>query len=275
MSAEFNHNVNIRFNNFNFDKGDVIFIGLFTNFTQNKIVSNSVFQPGNKIETRYLNTDGYHNVTFFYNWSKPFAEKKYTITFNGMANYTNNVNFINDEKNIGKNTVLMQGASFQVNPFEWLELNPGVNYTINKNEYSLASQTSTEVSNWNMNFSGKLYIKKTWLIGGDFNKTINQGYSGPLAVNPFIMNAYLEKQFMKNRAAAIRLQVFDVYNQNTSVSRSVTGNSITDTRSNRLARYAMLTFSLKLQKYNGQAPANSSPMSMPMGGGMFRRDSMN
>lgn len=273
LKAEFNHNINIRFNNFNFDKGDVIFTNLSANFTENKIVSNSVFQPGNKIETRYLNTDGYFNLMFFYNWSKPIADKKYTISINGMANYTNNINFVNGAKNIGKNTILMQGANFQINPVEWLEMAPGVSYTVNQNQFSLAGQNSTKVSNWNVTYNGKIYVKKTWILGGDFIKTINQGYGGALAVNPFIMNAYLEKQFLKNKAASLRFQVFDVYNQNTSVSRNVSGNSITDTRSNRLARYAMLTFSLKLQKYNGQAPNN---MNMPMpghgGGMMIRRD---
>ena len=86
------------------------------------------------------------------------------------------------------------------------------------------------------------------------------------------MNAYLEKQFMKGKAGALRLQVFDAYNQNTSVSRTVSGNSITDTRSNRLARYVMLTFSLKLQKFNGQTPPNNMQMPGQGGGMMMRRE---
>lgn len=275
LRAEFTHNINLRYNNYNFDKGDVLFTNLSANFSQNRIVSNTLFLSGNRIETRYLNTNGFYNVNFFYTWSKPLAERKYTISFNGSANYTNNVNFIDNEKNIGKNSIFSQGASFQINPKEWLELSPGINYTLNRNNYSLASQPNTKVSNWNATFNGKIYLWKTWLLGGDFIKTINQGYSGALAVNPFIMNAYLEKQFLKNKAGALRLQIFDVYNENTSVSRSVTGNSITDTRSNRLARYALLTFSLKLQKFNGQAPNNMN-MQMPgQGGMMIRRDMMN
>ena len=276
LKAEFSHNINIRYNNFNFEKGDVWFTNFSVNLTENKIVSNSVFLPGNKIETRYLNTNGFYSVNGFYTWSKPFAERKYTLSINGFANYSNNINFVDDQKNIGKNLIISQGASFQLNPAQWIELNPGVNYTANKNTYSISAQQNTKVSTWNFTFNGKAYIRKTWILGADFTKALNKGYTSGFAVNPFIMNTYLEKQFLKNKAASLRFQIFDVYNENTSISRSVTANSINDTRSNRLARYAMLTFSLKLQKFNGQQMPNTG-MQMPgMGGGMrsieIRRD---
>ena len=276
LKAEFNHNINIRYNNFNFEKGDVWFTNFSVTLTENKIVSNSVFLPGNKIETRYLNTNGFYSVNGFYTWSKPFAERKYTLSINGFANYSNNINFVDDQKNNGKNLIFSQGASFQLNPAQWIELNPGVNYTANKNTYSISAQQNTKVSTWNLTFNGKAYIRKTWILGADFTKALNKGYTSGFAVNPFIMNTYLEKQFLKNKAASLRFQIFDVYNENTSISRSVTANSINDTRSNRLARYAMLTFSLKLQKFNGQQMPNTG-MQMPgMGGGMrsieIRRD---
>ena len=276
LKAEFSHNINIRYNNFNFEKGDVWFTNFSVNLTENKIVSNSVFLPGNKIETRYLNTNGFYSVNGFYTWSKPFAERKYTLSINGFANYSNNINFVDDQKNIGKNLIISQGANFQLNPAKWIELNPGVNYTANKNTYSISAQQNTKVSTWNLTFNGKAYIRKTWILGADFTKALNKGYTSAFSVNPFIMNTYVEKQFLKNNAASLRFQVFDVYNENTSVSRSVSANSITDTRSNRLARYAMLTFSLKLQKFNGQQMPNMGNQMPSMGGGMrsieIRRD---
>jgi len=270
LKAEFVHSINFRFNNFNFEKGDVLFTNISVNLSQDRIVSNTKFN-NNIIETHYLNADGFYSVNGFYTWSKPLAERKYTLSFNGFANFTHNINYENDARNIGKNLILSQGASFQINPKEWIDLSPGFNYTLNRINYSLTGQNNTKVSTWNLTFNGKAYIRKTWILGADFIKTINQGFSGSLAVNPFIMNSYLEKQFLKNKAASLRLQIFDVYNQNTSVSRSVNGNSITDTRSNRLARYALLTFSLKLQKFNGQQmPSNN--MQMPGGGMMMRRE---
>ncbi|MEB0262726.1 MULTISPECIES: hypothetical protein [unclassified Mucilaginibacter] len=57
---------------------------------------------------------------------------------------------------------------------------------------------------------------------------------------------------MKNHLAALRFQVFDLFNQNTGITRSVSGNQIIDTRTNRLGRYFMLSFTMRLQQFAGR-----------------------
>ncbi len=91
-------------------------------------------------------------------------------------------------------------------------------------------------------------------MGYDLNKTINKGYSSTLNANPTILNLYVERQFLKKNMAALRIEGFDLFNQNTGVSRSVSANSISDSRVTRLARYFLLTFTLKLQKFAGNVP---------------------
>jgi hypothetical protein len=61
-------------------------------------------------------------------------------------------------------------------------------------------------------------------------------------------------------------------NENTNVFRSVTANSITDTRTNRLGRYYMLSAVFRLNKFKGQAPGGNkvimgSPPPPPAHGG--------
>ena len=51
--------------------------------------------------------------------------------------------------------------------------------------------------------------------------------------------------------ATIRLQGYDLFNQNTGISRTVNETTITDSRNNRLARYFLVTFNLRLQKFSG------------------------
>ena len=59
----------------------------------------------------------------------------------------------------------------------------------------------------------------------------------------------------------MRLTVFDLFNQNVAVSRSVTSNTIVDSRTNVLKQYFMLTFTYNLRNFAGQQ------QKMP---GMFR-----
>ena len=86
----------------------------------------------------------------------------------------------------------------------------------------------------------------------DLDYITNSGLTAGVGADIALMNASLEKQFLKNQDGTLRLQAFDLFNQNSNISRTITANSIIDSRSNRLTRYFMLSFSYRLQKFKGQ-----------------------
>jgi hypothetical protein len=98
----------------------------------------------------------------------------------------------------------------------------------------------------NLNITKKLVLKY------DFDYTINSGLASSVSRNLAIMNASLEKQLFKKKNGIIRLAAFDLFNQNSNISRNVNGASIFDTRTNRLNRYFMATFTYRLQRFAGQ-----------------------
>jgi hypothetical protein len=84
--------------------------------------------------------------------------------------------------------------------------------------------------------------------------------------NIALLNGSLEKEVFKKKNGIIRLAAFDIFKQNTNVSRSVNSNFITDTRVNRLTQYFMLSFTYRLNKFTGNAPQQNNNMRR-MGGG--------
>jgi hypothetical protein len=105
-----------------------------------------------------------------------------------------------------------------------------------------------------------------WILKYDFNYTLNQGLTGGVDQDLAIMNGSLEKQLFKKKNGIIRLQAFDLLSQNSNINRSVSANSIIDTRSNRLTRYFLLTFTWRIQKFKGQQPEqNNRIMNMRVG----------
>jgi len=50
-----------------------------------------------------------------------------------------------------------------------------------------------------------------------------------------------------------------VFNQNTGYTSTQSGSYVTQTNSNRLGRYYLLTFTLKLQKFAGKRPTMGGP----------------
>lgn len=270
LSPEFTSNIRLRYANFDFATSNVLFANISYSATQDKIVTNTINSPDPNDpsvlrENRYLNADGYYNLNAFYSFSKPFQEKKYVLRFRGSAIYNNNISFVDNEKNTGKNTIFSQRVGLQFTPGEWLEFTPEATYTYNKNNNTLNTRANTEVNSLGFNVDTKIYFLKTWIFGGKLDKTFNNGYS-TISSNPLIIDSYIEKQFLKGKKASFKLQAFDVLNQSTSLSYVATGNTTTLSESNRLARYFMLSFTFNFSKFAG-----NSTMPEDIGGGYRRR----
>jgi hypothetical protein len=180
------------------------------------------------------------------------------------------VSYLNSEKNIGRNWLFIQRVATDIRIKKWLETTTGVNFTLNSTQYSLKSASLQNLSaqTWTFSHTTRIFLPRDFIISYDLDKTLNNGYSETVAVNPFIINATLEKQLFKKKNGSIKLQAFDLLNENISINRQVTANSITDTRTNRLGRYFMLSFIIRLNKFSGQTSTGMPPgMGMP-GGGM-------
>lgn len=255
LNPEFSNNINLRFNNFDFASGNVLFTNVSYSFTKDKIVTNIISNPiaGERTvlqETQYTNANGFYTVNGFYAFSKPFAEKKYVLGFRGSAFYNNNISFIDSRENTGRNLILSQRLNVQINPVDWIELTPAATYTYNKNNNTLNTRANAEVNSVGTSFDSKVYFAKTWIFSTSFDKTFNSGFNA-ISANPFIINTYLEKQFFEGKKGSLKLQAFDLLNQSTSLSFNATGNSTTLSQSNRLARYFMLSFTFNISKFAG------------------------
>ena len=260
LKSAFNQSVNISYNNSDSQTGTYFNAGLFSTITSDQIVRNVrtyqvEIEPGkyNTIqETGYLNADGYNNTNAYYSWSRPFADRKYTLRLGGFVSNTNDVSFVDGEKNTGKNWSLSQNLRWTINPNQNIEVYPAASYRYSWVNYGLPNYNDTKASTWSLDLGGKVYFLKTFIVGFDLSKNLNTGYTGTTNANPFIVNTYLEKQFL-NKRGTFRIQGFDLLNEGTNISRSVSGNMTTNSETNRLTRYFMATLSIRLQKFAGNS----------------------
>jgi len=267
LKPEFTNTFSLRYNNFDFITGDVFFSNISFSFTKDKIVNN-IFNRGPGIqETHYLNADGYFSAIGFYTYSKPFSNRKYVINYGGTITYFNNVSYLENEKNKGANWLISQRLSSDIKISKWLETTIGGSYNLNSTHYSLQKALNNDAIGWTFFHSVRIFLPKGFRINYDLEKDLNSGYVGQVQANPFIINASIEKSFMKNERLSLKLQGLDLLDQNQNINRSVTANSITDSRVNRLKRYFLLTAIFRLSKFS--AGASSKPM-MPMGMPMMR-----
>lgn len=282
LDAEFGHELRLSFNNFNVGSGQSWFASVTGSVTEDKIVSNRTIAVDPELgvvqNTSYLNTDGYYNLRAFYNYSIPFKERTYVVSFNGFSSFNNNISYTDDIKGIGQNLMLSQGLNFRYNPKETIEITPGVRYSYNQTNNTASSgnrgNVNSQINSWSYSLNTAINITPTWIWGGDLSKTTNSGYSSVVGANPFIINTYIEKQFLKGRNGSIRFQAYDLLNEQTNVSRNVTENLINDSRSNRLGQYFMLTLSYRFQSFAGGSMNMGGQGGPGHGGGFGGRGGM-
>lgn len=267
------HSFNTNFNNFNFSSGRIFLVNLGFNFVNDQIVNNVIrYKDGSgKLTgvqlTRPENVDGYYNANLFGTYSRPFKNRKYVISTNSMVNYNNNISLVDYERTIGKNWFYSQGANFEFN-IPWLELVNGVRYNLNYADFRDAGQSITRQSTWTLSSDARFDFGAGFIFRWDFDYTINQGLAQGVQKNIALLNASLEKEVFKNKNGVFRLAGFDIFKQNTNVSRSINSNFITDTRTNRLTQYFMLSFTYRLNKFKGQQPQQQNNMRRMGGGGI-------
>ncbi|MCI0921484.1 outer membrane beta-barrel protein [Sphingobacterium rhinopitheci] len=271
LNPEFRHSMAVRFRTGDFQKGKSFFATVKSDITQNKIVS---------LNKRYLNSGvgiiqdvGYINsaepavsITSFYHLSRSLKEKTYNIMYGGGVNYArtisyltsdenaqlaNNPNALGFDKGVNNNTTIFQMLFFRYNPSEFLEINPGLRYNYNITSSTLPDFEAPNSQKITPTLIASVNLTKSTIFGVDLSKEFNSGFR--TNVNPFIINTYIEQKLLKGQRGALRLQAFDLLNQQTNINRTV-GEVLTDTQTNRLARYFMLTFTFKLQKFSGINP---------------------
>ncbi|MGJ1287343.1 outer membrane beta-barrel protein [Sphingobacterium spiritivorum] len=252
LAAEFRHNLRFRFNSSDFQKGKTFFVMLNGTLTQDKIVSNNFRRtdPGLGIiqEVNYLNEDGAFSLNGFYHYGRSFKSKTYSINFMGGLTYNNNPSYTDGKLNLAKNWALNQGVMFRYNPSENLEINPGFRYSWNHTNNTL-NNTTVVMQSYAPTLIGSVNISPSVIFGADLSKTFYQGNA--YNENPFVINTYVEKKFMKQNRGTLRLQAFDLLNEQTNISRTFSDIQISDSRTNRLGRYFMLMFTYKFSKFAG------------------------
>jgi hypothetical protein len=281
LKPQFTNNFSIRYNNFSFQTGDIFFASVQYQAISNYVATNSITFPkhyapdarfDNTILTEYENASGYNTTSGQVTYAKPFDNRKFTVYLRGTVTYANNIGYLSSidsttyaqtsEKNISKNLQFTPQMQFRVDITDHIDAQLMTNYAINNTVNSIQdSLTSgdTHLRSWNTELSGKNYFGD-WTFSYDYTHTTNYGYSDNIKVtNPNILNVYVERRFMKDHRGTIRLSAFDLFNQNTGFTSSETASSITESRVNRLARYYLATFTLRLEKFAGKVPDQRGP----------------
>lgn len=200
-----------------------------------------------------VNLDGYWNTRLFATYGLPVGFIKSNVNFIGGLNYVRTPGIINTLLNYSDNYVPSLGMVVSSNISENIDFT--LSYTGYYNVVNNSIQRSANNNFYNHNASCRL----NWIFLRNFvfNTNIANNYytafSGTGSQNYYLWGAFLGYKFL-NKTMEARISVYDILNQNTNISRSVTETYIENTNTQVLQQYFMVQLTYNIRKFKGTAP---------------------
>jgi len=264
LKPEFNNNININYNGMDFASMNFIFAGIMLDNTINKIANQNNYDSLGRQNIKPKNVNGYYSINAFAGFGKPI--KKFIINLTGNAGFSNDVNYSGNSSYSTQNLIMGINSRLNYNGNK-ISAAPIVRLNYTKAMYSLAQLSNTEYVNYTLGFDFQLDLPWNIKIGSDIQYIANTGYGSGYDISSKNWNAFISKYFLKNKKAQLKLQVYDILEDNKNVFRTTTENYIEDGRVNALSRFFILSFSYSFSKFNGKEPERRERMmGMPMGG---------
>lgn len=272
------HSFSLGYNMFNMNKGYNIFANLSFNPTSNSIQNETTLNEvtGEQV-SRPVNVDGNYSTNMNVNFSKTKKTKNsnYRISLMSNGGINKTLTFTNRIK-AGQDTIRQRnevngfnigpGINFTYGYKELFEIVPSYRLNYRKSKYSIASMNDAEQITHTMSLGTSLYWPKKFIWENDINFTYNNNIAPGYRKGVTLWNMAISRQVLKNDKGLVKLMVYDVLNQNTSVRRNIGSEFIEDSQTLIVKQYFMLSFTYNISSFGGatKAPRRSNNGGMIM-----------
>jgi len=263
LKPTFSHSIVTRYNNYLANSKVNLSANVNATYYVDQVATNTITGANAKSYTYYTNLSGAESISGNYSISKQLDDRRYNLVLNGSASYNYGLSESYGAETHATTWDVQERFGPRINPNTSIEVNPYVSYEIQRN-FSTASPIGiADIHRTALTVEGKFYLLKdrTFTFEYNVNKNYIQGLASNFTSNPFVVNAYIEKEFFKRKNGQLRLTVFDLFNQNNYYNYNVGANgSYTYTQSNLKSRYVFVSFILNLQKFSGTPTRNGRQM---------------
>lgn len=223
------------------------------NMITNKIVSDKSSSANSTIQqTTFRNTSGYYDTRWFYTFNTPFVIEDLQLDLTGYLDYYNHPSFIDDRKRMTKQLLFTQSMQMKFLWNDYFESSFVADYNLNNARYDIPYRTNISVHTMQMGLNTRTYLSDSFSLGAEASQRFNDGYTNSfMNSNQTMINAFIEYSFLPNKVGLLRLQGFDLLDQNKDMGfySEYIGNDVYEARNSRLGQYFMLSFNIRIQKY--------------------------
>lgn len=255
LKPAFSHDVSLNMYKYNPKSSNSYSAYVSGNFSDNAVIRQTTIDQNGIRTTRPVNVNGTHRFYAFFTYSYQYKlNKDFKLTLRPSLYPEYSKTFISVNRNMSEQT------NFSINPAFSLGLNYKDKIELNQRY----SQTYRQSINENKAFYKDIFVRNhsiesevvirlpkhvVWenLINYFYNPLVAPG----IRKSNVRWNAGVSYLFLKEDKGQIKLSVYDLLNQNITVYRYTSENSISDVQTTTLTRYFMLSFIYNLRNFTG------------------------
>ncbi|HUZ58941.1 MAG TPA: outer membrane beta-barrel protein, partial [Hanamia sp.] len=201
-----------------------------------------------------VNVNGYLNVRSFFTLGLPLKFMKSNLNWNAGFSYLKQPGLINNAENISNTYNYNLGAVLSSNINQYVDFT--LSYT--SNIYNIKNTLQPSLNNnyftQSIDLEWNLLTKKGTFFQNDLANENYKGLTDGFNQNYWLWNTAVGQKFLKGQKGELKLSVFDLLNQNKSVTRTVTSSYVQDQINQVLQQYFLLTFTYTLKNFGKGKP---------------------
>lgn len=247
LKPSFFHNANLTLQRY--DSKTYWNIGAGFGTVVNQIVYESWFDSIQV--SRPINSNGNYNLSYNAHFTRNWKKKNWSlrVSLGNSGYYNRTVSISNKLENITQSYSIVQRVMMSYTFKDIITLMPAFVLRYNDTRYSITQTQPTEniaknlIMNIFLNWPKRLILENN--IQYNYNSRTAPGF--PKGVT--MWNVAMNYQLFRNRQGILRLSVYDVLKESTSINRIITPTYIEDTQVQVLQQYFLASFIYNLKRF--------------------------
>ena len=276
LKSSWSDNFNLDYNNYIPDRQMGWFVGAWGGIDRRSISNATIYDTSSGISySRPMNIDGAWNIRTWMGFNMALDKAKHiNLNWSQNINHSNSVGYISSNIDEGaqrfllpqidmnglfhymdENDLLRKATTKTTDLGENLRLNyrndllevgvnGGMNYQHARNDMQSAGNRDT----WFFSYGGNVVINTPWdmQFSSDISQQSRRGYDdASMNTNELIWNAQLSQNFLPQKNMTVSVQWYDILRERSSISRSLSATNRSDTWTNAIHSYVMVTLSYR------------------------------
>lgn len=218
---------------------------------QDSTLVNGLIVPRGAQVSQPTNLDGYWRVTNQTSMGWLVSAIKSNLNTSIGIGYTRQPGMTNGQANFSNTYTGSARITLGSNFSENVDFNIYYDLSANKVYNSIQEQSNSSYRTQLVGVKSSLTFWKGLVFRNDMVYEKYNGVNSAFDTQFLLWNMSVAKKFLRNQQAELELSVFDLLNQNRSVTQNVSASAITETRTEVLQQYFMLTFTYQIRRFKG------------------------